>query len=165
MKIIDEKGKLFGLINIFDLAILLVIVLVAGTVGYKVLGGRLSGTASNGQSKYYLVTIKCEQASEKAAQALKPGDKIYRDRYGFLDAEIQNISYEDAVMYVETSDGEVVKTLHPELKDIYVDIKIGAPSNSSIIKLGDDQVNIGYEIIIKTDRVYSRGIVEDIVDL
>ena len=35
MKIINEKGKLFGLINIVDLLVLIAAVAVAAGVGYK----------------------------------------------------------------------------------------------------------------------------------
>ena len=37
MKIINEKGKLFGLINIVDLLVLIAAVAVAAGVGYKLL--------------------------------------------------------------------------------------------------------------------------------
>jgi hypothetical protein len=36
MKLINEKGKLFGIINVVDLLIILAAVLVAGGIGWKV---------------------------------------------------------------------------------------------------------------------------------
>ena len=42
---IDEKGRLFGKINIVDLIVILVIVIAAVVVGMKFLGG--SGSAIN----------------------------------------------------------------------------------------------------------------------
>ena len=41
MKLIDEKGKLFGLINLVDLACLLLILLVLAGVGWKLLGPKV----------------------------------------------------------------------------------------------------------------------------
>ena len=35
MKIINEKGKLFGVVNIVDLLVLLAVIAVAAGVGYK----------------------------------------------------------------------------------------------------------------------------------
>ena len=40
MKIINEKGKLFGLINIVDLLVLIAAVAVAAGVGYKLFRDR-----------------------------------------------------------------------------------------------------------------------------
>ena len=37
MSLIDNKGRLFGIINIIDLAVLLAVVLLAGGVVYKFL--------------------------------------------------------------------------------------------------------------------------------
>ena len=37
MKVIDEKGKIFGKINIFDLFVLLALVIIIGLVGYKII--------------------------------------------------------------------------------------------------------------------------------
>ena len=41
MKIINEKGKLFGIINLVDLVCLLLVLLVAAGVGWKLLGPKV----------------------------------------------------------------------------------------------------------------------------
>ena len=46
MKLISEKGKLFGIINIVDLLILLAVILVAGGIGWKVFGSTITEVAS-----------------------------------------------------------------------------------------------------------------------
>ncbi|NLM60645.1 MAG: DUF4330 family protein, partial [Clostridiales bacterium] len=38
MKLVNEKGKLFGLINLVDLLVLLFILLVAGGIVWKIFG-------------------------------------------------------------------------------------------------------------------------------
>lgn len=40
MKIINEKGKLFGVINIVDLLVVLAVIAVAAGIGYKLLQPR-----------------------------------------------------------------------------------------------------------------------------
>ena len=42
MKLINEKGKLFGIINIVDLLALVLVLLVVGAVAWKVFGGRIA---------------------------------------------------------------------------------------------------------------------------
>ena len=42
MKIINEKGKLFGLINVVDLIVLLLVIAVVGVLATKLLGNRVT---------------------------------------------------------------------------------------------------------------------------
>ena len=50
MKIINEKGKLFGLINIVDLLVLIAAVAVAAGVGYKLFAPQIKGVRSSRRS-------------------------------------------------------------------------------------------------------------------
>ena len=56
MKIIDEKGKLFKLINIVDLIVILAIGLVIGGVIYTLSN---SGAITVAPKESYVATIKC----------------------------------------------------------------------------------------------------------
>ncbi len=40
MKIIDEKGRLFGKINLIDLLVIVLVVAVVAAVGWKLVGKR-----------------------------------------------------------------------------------------------------------------------------
>ena len=46
MKIIDKKGKLFGLVNIVDLIVLLLVVAVIGVVATKLMGSKVTNAVS-----------------------------------------------------------------------------------------------------------------------
>ena len=54
---IDEKGRLFGKVNIVDLLIVIIILAAAAFLGYKLLGPQ--STAANTQK--VLVTLYCEE--------------------------------------------------------------------------------------------------------
>ena len=49
MKLIDEKGRLFGKINLIDLLVVILIVAVIAAVAWK-LGGRKAATAVTGSA-------------------------------------------------------------------------------------------------------------------
>jgi hypothetical protein len=66
MKIIDEKGKLFGFINIIDLAVLLVILLVIAGVIVKFVLPEKGTVERVDTSKRYNVVVKCPEVSENA---------------------------------------------------------------------------------------------------
>ena len=47
MKIIDEKGRLFGKINLIDLLVLVLVVAVVLAVGWKLVGKKAAASVSN----------------------------------------------------------------------------------------------------------------------
>ncbi|NLB77830.1 MAG: DUF4330 family protein, partial [Clostridiaceae bacterium] len=55
MKVIDEKGRLFGKVNVFDLIILLALLIGIGAVGYKVISNRMKPLAP---TTTYIVTVE-----------------------------------------------------------------------------------------------------------
>ena len=150
MKIINEKGKLFGIINIVDLAVVLIIVLIAGALGYKLLGSKLS--ANESAKRTILVTVKCPKAPETAALAIKPGDKILSGT-GYTNGTVESVRYESAKDTAVTADGKVITTEDPLLKDIYVVIQMKENPADPVLKLGNQEVRIGKDIFFKTQRV------------
>lgn len=88
MKILDEKGKLFGKINVIDLLVLIVIIAVLVVIGVKVLGdGMADGTSpssgENSENSEYLedsgapvkakltYTVRVTAQHEEVAEQLK----------------------------------------------------------------------------------------------
>jgi hypothetical protein len=152
MKIIDEKGKLFGIINIIDLCMLLVVLVLA-------IGGVLyfskERTKTTVETKDFYLTILCEQHREEVMDAIVVGDRLY---YGnqFINAEITDVWSEPAIMDVFLPDGTIVSGQHPLLKDIYVKLRIiGDPldPNDPMIYLGSTHATVGKLVTLKTTRV------------
>ena len=87
MKVIDEKGKIFGKINIFDLFVLLALVIIIGLVGYKIIDKKRQ---SNNQipTKTYIVTVKSFEMPPTYTEALKKDNRIYYDIDKFVNAKI-----------------------------------------------------------------------------
>lgn len=142
MKLIDEKGRLFGKINIFDLIILLAIVLVVGVVGYKLVQ-RGTNTANAVPTKAYIVSVKCSGMPDSFDEALKKDNRIYYDLDSFTNAKIVDIKEVPAVVTIQTDDGKLVETEHPSLKDVYVDLEVLDNLNEDSIKIGRYAVAVG----------------------
>lgn len=160
MKIIDEKGRIFGLINIIDLCILLAVVLVVGVLGMKMMGKNV-GVAGPSDTKEVVVRVKCTLKYEEAYKALAKGDKLVSGT-SFVGGTITDVSQEPAAYTVGTDDGRLVKTEHPFLKDIYVTFKMRGSETSPVLKLGSQEIRIGYKHTVKTQRVEIDGIIDSI---
>ena len=158
MKILNEKGKLFGLINIIDLGVLLVIlVIVAGGIWYV----KRDAPVQIVNTKDYYVTLKTEAQPVEVLDALEIGDRFY---YGssFLDVTITDIKFEPAKIDVQTAEGDIVVKPHPELKDIYVTVCVKSPANEPMIYIAQTHATVGKSIALKTDRVEVVSVVTKI---
>ena len=68
---IDEKGRLFGKINIVDLLVILVVIIAAAVLGVKFLkpgGGSAIGSGSSGTHVSYTVLVENVHLSESLMQ-------------------------------------------------------------------------------------------------
>ena len=66
MKIIDEKGRLFGKINLIDLLVLLLVVAVVLAVGWKVVGKKAAAAVSDNQHELTFTVLFKDQPLEVA---------------------------------------------------------------------------------------------------
>lgn len=160
MALIDNKGRLFGIINIVDLAVLLVLILLAGGIAYKFLmePGKETGKRNY---KIYTVTVKCPMVEESVVDKIKKGDRIYYSD-AFVNGVVKSVRYEDAKEAVLTTYGDYVIATHPYLKDVYVTLEVTCDASSKAIMLGRYQVNLGKDFTMKTTRVEILGKVIDI---
>lgn len=159
MKLINDKGKLFGIINVVDLAIILVVVILVAGIIVKM--GATDEAPS--VSKEFLVTVLCQDVEGNVAQNIKPNDKIV---YGNLYVNGYVVSAEElpAMETVILQDGTVKEVEIPGLSDILVKIKVLYEGSDDLIMLGKYQVNVGKNFVLKTHRVEIGGVVQDIVE-
>ena len=152
MKVIDEKGRLFGKINIFDLIILLALLIGIGAVGYKVISNRMKPLAP---TTTYIVTVESLAMPASYTEALKKDDKIYFDNFGYVNAKIVGVSEEPAMITVQTSDGSLIETISPNLVDVTVDIEVIDSHDTPDIRIGRYAVAVGGKFTVKT--IYAMG--------
>lgn len=159
MRIINEKGKLFGLINIIDLTVIVVIILLVGAVGYKVLGSKIQ--TQNVETKDVTFVVKLSLKPQYYLDALKEGDKILSGTYE-TGAYVEKIDSNPGEMTVTTADGNIKYAKHPTLYDFYVKVKLKASVNTAVLKLGVQEIRVGGKYQVKTKHVDMEGTVDSI---
>ena len=164
MRLFDEKGRLFGFINIIDLGLLFAVLLVIAGVGYRYGLRPYMETKPQGETKILTAVVLCEAVPPATEEALKIGDRLYYDTSGFTDRTISSVTKSPAQIQTVTSDGLLAFNDHPFLVDLIVEVEIPMSANTSIIMAGPHQVNIGKKFFMKTHRVEVEGIVLDIKD-
>nr|WP_317359881.1 DUF4330 domain-containing protein [uncultured Tyzzerella sp.] len=152
-KIVDEKGKLFGIVNIVDLLVAIVIIGVIAVIGIRITSSARNAEGESpldGKKEIY-VTLYGNSIVPEAAETLKPGDKLVANNV-FTDAEIVSVDVAPAAYITTNSDGEAILEEHPLWKDITVVIKDTVNASSPILKAGNQEVRVNYNFILKTQQ-------------
>lgn len=156
MKIIDEKGKLFGLINVIDLTVLLVLVLlvVGGAKRFK-----SKPIVTNEQTEAE-ITFEVSDVRMATVENIIEGDELYHyDRGGHL-GEIVKVDYEPYREPLE-KDGEWINAEVPDKYTVTFTVKTKVKNNPDVIIAGDEQVRVGGQYRVKNKNIACFGTVMD----
>lgn len=158
MKLIDEKGKLFGKLNIVDLIVVVVIVVLIAAVAVRFTSSKLNANGLNpaSEDQYCYVTAFASLQVPEVAESLKIGDHVVAGGK-YTDAEIVDIKVEPAAYVGVNSEGKAVYSEHPIWKDVTVVIKEKINPSNIIIKVGGQEARVGYSYIIKTQTVEANA--------
>lgn len=155
MKLIDDKGRLFGKINLVDLVVLLLVVAIAAAAVYRLTSTRVNVGGQNpvtAQNQYCYVTLYSSLVVPEISQQLNVGDKLVANNK-FTDAEIVSIDEKPAAYVATNSQGEAVLSEHPIWKDLTVVVREKIDPTNVIIKVGNQEARVGYSYILKTQTV------------
>lgn len=154
MRIIDEKGKLFGKLNIIDLIAIILIVAVACLLGYKLMSNS-GGFAGEGQRVVYTVKVQGVDA------------KVYESIQGMLPSQLMASNemldgYVTAVEATPIAEDTYGLKKRPGVVDDYTITRSAAGSydlvftieatvkNNISSELGTQEIRVGKSHIVKT---------------
>lgn len=143
--IIDQKGKLFGKINIIDLAIIIVIVAVVAILGFKFLAPSQSGQDSQGicEVKYYI-----EEVSDFVSEKVNVGDKLMDEAKNVGLGVVTNIELSDAVSYGTDAEGKWVKSSKPDYKSMIITSEVNATKFDHGMIVGASKYYVGHTFVL-----------------
>lgn len=158
MKLIDEKGKLFGKLNIVDLVVVVIIIAIVAAVVVRFTSSKLNANGLNpvSEDQYCYVTAFASLQVPEVAESLNIGDHIVAGGK-YTDAEIVDIKVEPAAYVGVNSEGKAVYSEHPIWKDVTVVVKEKIDPSNITIKVGGQEARVGYSYIIKTQTVEANA--------
>lgn len=163
MKVINEKGKLFGVINIVDLLVLIAAIAVVAGVGYKLFGAQIQ-QATSPQVEMTAV-IRVRGATPFLVSELQRNDQVGKQLVSgneFVDATIESMNIEDYIQQVTTADGRIVDALDGTKKDLVFTIKTKVAKDTAAPKIGTQEVRAGRTFILKTNDFETTGNVDSV---
>lgn len=141
MKIIDEKGKLFGFINIIDLFIV-VLVLAVIFVGVSIVRNR-GQVVSVKQDKDIELTMIFRSVRSEYVSFFKVGDVVKRKETQGAIGEIVSVEDFPAETIEIDSEGKKVIAVSPRERDVKIVLKCKGRASSDMVATGNEIVKVG----------------------
>lgn len=152
MKLIDEKGKIFGLVNIIDLAVVLILVAIIGGGAVRM---RSKPVVTNKASKG-IITYEIPEVRMATIENLIEGDELFHyDRGGFV-GEIIDVSYDPYTEPLE-KDGEWINAPIPGKYNALIKVEAEVNDNPDVITVGGEQTRVGTQYRLKNKRLAFFG--------
>lgn len=143
MKIINEKGKLFGLINVIDLLVILVIVIGGiGLLKYKDIGAFVNRMSADDTGNVYL-TYSISGIKEVSVDGVSIGDTFFdEDSRQIIGPVVDKIATPSKIS-TTNSDGEFVYSEIPDRFDLLIKVQAKGSWNELEIVVNNNDVQIG----------------------
>lgn len=163
MKIINEKGKLFGIINVVDLLVLVAAIAVVAGVGYKLFAKQIKEVASPQVSLTMTVRVRGStpflvnevQRNSQVGKSLVNGNS-------YVNAQITDMKIDDYNQQVTTADGRIVTATDPEKKDLVFTITTKVSKDTPAPAIGTQEVRAGRTFIVKTNDFETTGNIDSV---
>lgn len=148
MAFIDEKGRLFGRVNLIDVTLVIgVLVLVAA--GFVVLRGQ-GKVATVREDKTVTYTMIVKAIRPDVASYIKKGDIVKKQVTMGPVGKVVDVKVQPAEAVVDAADGSKVLGVSPTEKDAYITIETKGRVGNDIIATGNEVLRVGDRFNIVT---------------
>jgi len=157
LKFIDERGRLFGIVNLVDMLVLLALLLVLGGGYYKYKGpGAIAG-----EEKTVRFTVIAPIQRPEAVGAIKAGDRIVSGS-SFTGVVIKEIKTRPSEMVATTADGSRVLTQDPYYLDVIATMEGKTTVSGATINLGGQEIRSGKDYFVKSLTYEVKGVITEV---
>ena len=153
MKIIDEKGRLFGKINLIDLLAIVLVLALAAVLVLKFAGPKDGETAAEGDVSTLSYTVMCRMVNNDIAEYIEQtqvGMPLMSNGDILEGCKIENVLREAFYESYVTDAGEYKKAESDEYCNLVFVIAGEAPFTANAYKVGSQEVRVGKSHIVKT---------------
>jgi hypothetical protein len=162
MNLIDDKGRLFGTVNIIDaLAVLLVLAVVAAGTAF-VLGtdDQLTNQTKNQPTETTTtVTFQVTGIQPYVADAIPEGP-IQTDAI----ASVENKSTQPTEVIVKDQNGTLHEQEHPRKKTVTLQVALNTTTTEDDVRFRDKPLEVGRQLTLDFGPVTVKGTVTDLAD-
>lgn len=141
MAIIDDKGKVFGRINLIDLTLVFGVLIVAVAAFAMLTKTGKVVTIKEDKTVSYTVIVKAIRP--EVASFVKEGDLVKKQVTQGVIGTVKKVEVKPAQMVIDTADGRKVLATSPIEKDAYITIETKGRAGNDIIATGNEVLRVG----------------------
>lgn len=151
MKILDEKGRLFGKLNIVDFLVTLCVILAVGAIAVQLFAAPIREAVTPTVTMTSTFRIRGANQFIQDELELHPilGEQLIAGN-DYLDAYIVDVQSEQYVVQTITADGIIVEAYDPIKVDYIITVESEITANTPILKIGTQEVRAGRTFTLKT---------------
>ncbi len=156
--IIDEKGKLFGKINIIDLIVLVLIAAAVVVGAYSKLSDKVSiGGGGEGEQtlviKYYI-----EEVSDFVAEKVEVGSSLMDDNTLTELGKVTAVEVGPAVSFAGNSEGEYIKTTKDGFNSLLITGEVKGVKTEYGAEVKKSKYGVGHSFVLRAGdaKLYLR---------
>ncbi len=158
--ILDKNGKLFGKINIIDVAVILVAIAVVIGVFVRFTGGAGKIVKETKKIEY---VVQISGVRGYTVDALEKKGLVTDKKYAAVVGEITNVEKEPAIHESTMANGEIKKVSLPEKYDCMVTITTdGKESDNGYFNNNNDEISVGRDYSLYSKYVSTTGVIKSV---
>lgn len=156
--LIDEDGRLFGLVNIVDLLVVLIVVAMVAA-GWALLSGNLGPepATDNSQNTTTVVTFESQAVEPYVAEAIQNGSVG-----GSEVVAVRSKTVEPATVVVPDQNGQLHVRQHPRKKAVTLRLELDTERSETGPRFRDRPLQIGQRLRLSIGNVTVTGNVTNI---
>lgn len=158
LRVLDDKGRIFGRISIIDLLVILVLISVAVWFGYSMFGRNLRRNVAERQQDTEIVVV-VSAIRPSTAEAVAKGGKIFEFKTGACIGEIVGVKTEPTSVWLVQGDGRWVQVESKDRVDAFVTIQGTARIGEDVITMNGVEIRVGGSLSLKTKFAVFQGYV------
>ncbi|MFI3312959.1 MAG: DUF4330 domain-containing protein, partial [Eubacteriales bacterium] len=163
LKFLDEKGRLFGKVNLVDLLVVLAIVFAVGAVGWKVASPSVTSAVDSIRDIPPLTyEVRCINVDNTVATYAETqiGTQLMASG-NMVDGYITDVLIEPGTEIILDSDGNPVVAENPSYKTVTFTVEANIEPVGNAYTVGTQEVRAGKTHIVKTLTLEVQGIVTE----
>jgi hypothetical protein len=151
MRIIDEKGRIFGKLNVIDFVVIILVIAVLAVLGMKLVSRGALGVTETTKLTYTVKVAAVEPEVYEAVLENIPGQLMASGE--MLNANVVAVEASPAVngASLNTEGGALDVTLRNDLLDLVFTIEANV-TNTVTNEIGTQEIRIGKSHIVKTAK-------------
>ncbi len=146
MKILDDRGRLFGLVNVIDLLVLLLVVAAAYTLFTRFVADDMRYDPG---AVPVTITTHVSEVRQPTVDAMKVGDTVYDHVTGQVIGEIVQKEVEPYREPVDAGDGRLILAEVPERYNINVVLEGYGHDLGRTIRVASYEVRVGSSLTLQ----------------